>query len=285
MADNNLSADLHQIAKKILRGRYDKIAAAVWRHDALRKHIVAIFSKEINRECERMCQLKLEPSILRMSPKDDMLAFSFKKVDEELSAKAPLLRTVLMAATLRRSKSPDINGRWLPIVSTAAAVCFKGRSKFLTAMQLLISTIVQHSSYSASKIVWHETLCLMVSHKYFNRKLDEFGHDHDKAIKQKIENKVNAIKQKVEVLPSYLDHVLQQKHYIYLVARIITKYAPCLQFLQKSVPKHIPHPYSNEMTQQTNTTFLGVIYENENFSEGIVKVLQDLQQYQPACGE
>ncbi len=32
-------------------------------------------------------------------------------------------------------------------------------------------------------------------------------------------------------------------------------------------------------------TFLGVIFENENSSEGIVKVLQDLQQYQPAYGD
>ena len=44
----------------------------------------------------------------------------------------------------------------------------------------------------------------MVSHNYFNRKLDEFGHDHDKAIKQKIENKVNAIKQKYTLITPLL---------------------------------------------------------------------------------
>ncbi len=151
----NLSIDLHQLAKNILRGRYDKMAAAVWRHDVLRKHIIATYAKEVNRECERMCQLKPEPSILRKTSKDDMLEFSFEKVDKELSVKAPLLRSVLVAAVLRRSWSPESNGRWLPIVSTAAAICLKGRSKFLTAIQLLISTIIQHSSYSVS-ILLHE---------------------------------------------------------------------------------------------------------------------------------
>ncbi len=54
-------------------------------------------------------------------------------------------------------------------------------------------------------------------------------------------------------LPSFTDHKLQQKHYIYLVARVITDYIPCLQFLKTSIPKHIPHPYSNEMAKQTDT--------------------------------
>ena len=64
--------DLHRVCKKLVGRRYDNLAAAVWKHDELRKHIIKLFLKELNRECEKICQIK-EPSILRKTRKGDML--------------------------------------------------------------------------------------------------------------------------------------------------------------------------------------------------------------------
>ena len=57
-----LSEDLHQICKKVLRGRYDNLASAVWNHGELRKHIIKIFLKHINKACENLCLIKKSKS-------------------------------------------------------------------------------------------------------------------------------------------------------------------------------------------------------------------------------
>ena len=139
--------DLHRVCKKLVRGRYDNLAAAVWKHDELRKHIIKLFLKELNRECEKICQIK-EPSILRKTRKGDMLKFSYDEFEKEMEERTPLLRRVLMTAALRRTKKPEDDLFWQPAVCTAASICLKNRNPCLTAMQLLISDIIQHSSFS-----------------------------------------------------------------------------------------------------------------------------------------
>ena len=79
----NRPEDLHRVCKKLVRGRYDNLAAAVWKHDELRKHIIKLFLKELNRECEKICQIK-EPSILRKTRKGDMLKFSYDEFEKEM---------------------------------------------------------------------------------------------------------------------------------------------------------------------------------------------------------
>ena len=139
--------DLHQICKKLIRGRYDNLAAAVWKHDELRKHIIKLFLKELNSECEKICQMK-EPSILRKTSKNDMMKFSYNEFEKEMKERIPLFRQVLMTAALGRTKKPEDDLFWQPAVCTAASICLKIRNPCLTALQLLISDIIQHSSFS-----------------------------------------------------------------------------------------------------------------------------------------
>ncbi|CAB4003370.1 Hypothetical predicted protein, partial [Paramuricea clavata] len=93
--------------------------------------------------------------------------------------------------------------------------------------------------------------------------------------------------------PSQWEYKLQHDNYIQLVSRVLTQELPCLHFLREVVFSHIPHQYSINMKQKTETTFLGILYENENVADGFRKILNHLQQFVPSyfdgkkdtCGE
>lgn len=53
--------------------------------------------------------------------------------------------------------------------------------------------------------------------------------------------------------PSKSEHCQQRENYIHLVSRVITDELPCLTFLKDVVVYHIPHMYSKEMRQKTDT--------------------------------
>ena len=74
-----------------------------------------------------------------------MLQFSLGKVEEELELKAPILKAVLKAASVPKSKEDADESKWLPATTMAAAVLLKNRSPYMTAVQLLITVIIQHS--------------------------------------------------------------------------------------------------------------------------------------------
>ena len=140
-----LPQDLQQVGKMLCRGTYKQIASAVWKHNEIREHILQNAVKEIDKECPSgLCSVKT-PSCLRETRKENLLRFSFEKMDEELQSRAPLLRTVLRAASLCQSKVKDSDLYWLPATSMAAAVCLKNRSPYMTAVQLIITIILQHS--------------------------------------------------------------------------------------------------------------------------------------------
>ncbi|KAK3731074.1 hypothetical protein QZH41_012180 [Actinostola sp. cb2023] len=85
-------------------------------------------------------------------------------------------------------------------------------------------------------------------------------------------------------IPNHVEHNKQRENYIVLVSRIITSNINALKHLGDTVIKHIPHKYSKEMAQSTQTTFLGLLYHNENSSEGILEILKELHKYVPFTG-
>ena len=52
---------------------------------------------------------------------------------------------------------------------------------------------------------------------------------------------------------SYSDHKKQRQNYCDLVGRIVTDSLPCLSELKDVAVKHIPHQYSKEMKEATDT--------------------------------
>ena len=68
---------------------------------------------------------------------------------DELTERAPLLQAVLIAAShtsIRIKAGPSQISQ--PMIVTAAAICLKNRSKTTTSVQLMITNLLQHSSWT-----------------------------------------------------------------------------------------------------------------------------------------
>jgi hypothetical protein len=144
-----LPADLCSLGKMLCRGTYTQIARAAWRNEKLREQLVLLFLKEIDNECTGMCSLR-RPSLLRKTAKEDILKFSLTAYEEELKARMPLFRSVLLAASVRKNKKKNSDPFWMPAVCMASAICLKNRSAYMTAMQLLNTIFIQHSGLMVS---------------------------------------------------------------------------------------------------------------------------------------
>ncbi|CAH3154050.1 unnamed protein product, partial [Porites evermanni] len=344
-------------------------ANAVWKNEKIKKEIMQLVKKEVERECTHLCSKK-NPSCLRKTDKEDMLDFSMEKLCSEVEDRAPMLHIVLSAAAInRRSRAEtETPATRFGAVGMAAAVCLRNRSRYMIAVQFLITNFLYHSNWLAS-LARLSTLRITTSHTYLYKKLDEFGKDHDKPICEAVarqseymasvrdhpsaenedqrseksnkstchtpdcgrkvvfdnldysqevhwmtedhqntdchcvtamstENRVPGMGLSTETpqfglldmengdcLPSALDNAKQQDNYVKLVERIIVNSIPCLEYLATACTNHIPHQYSGEMRKKTDTVFLGMIYENENDADGILRVLQELHQYVPFDGD
>ena len=139
-----LPHDLQSIGKMLCRGTYTQVARAAWRCTKIREHIILLFLKEINRECANMCSKK-NPSILRKINKEDIVNFSLTKFEDELRKRTPLLRSVLMAASICKSSLERSYLYWMPAVCMASSICLKNRSPHMTVVQLLNTIFIQHS--------------------------------------------------------------------------------------------------------------------------------------------
>ena len=188
-----LKEELKSLGIMIARGTFKQIANAAMRHPRIREDILKIVLKEIDRECNSLCQAgsKKKPvdvSLLRKTSKEAITAFSFECLQKELKERAPLFWEVLKVASLRpkdranlerirkeelKSKrtqlkdlkvgdiprdslvskrtneylelAQSIEKRTMHAPCMAAAVCLKNRSPRMTAVQLLVTLIIQHS--------------------------------------------------------------------------------------------------------------------------------------------
>ena len=91
-----------------------------------------------------MCSKK-NPSILCKNSKESIVNFSLTKFESELKERTPLLRSVLMAASIRKSSLIRWNLYWMAAVCMASSICLKNRSPYLTTVQLLNTIFIQHS--------------------------------------------------------------------------------------------------------------------------------------------
>ena len=93
------------------------------------------------------------PSILRMTSKDSILTFTFEKLSDELTKRAPLFHSLLLAACINpRSKATKPKNEFAA-VAMAGAVCLRNRSKFMIAAQLLITIFLYHANWLVSHVL------------------------------------------------------------------------------------------------------------------------------------
>lgn len=149
-----LGPALQSLGKMLLRGTFQQIASAAWKCKDLRPHLVAEVLKTLNDECTSLCTRK-SPSLLRQTKRDDIVKFSFIDFNSELERKCPLFHAALKTACLKRSttekaETMEMKKKWLQPLCMAAAICAKTRSSHMTALQLIISIILQHCSLTVS---------------------------------------------------------------------------------------------------------------------------------------
>jgi hypothetical protein len=70
-------------------------------------------------------------------------------------------------------------------------------------------------------------------------------------------------------------------NYVILIARMLVQHLTFLQPFRKCVPQHIQHEYSEIMKQKSTVVPIGVIPKNENVTEEMVQIMEDLQMYAP----
>ncbi len=166
---------LVSVGSMLCRGSGKQFAYAVWRNPFLRPHLIEAFCKEIERECAQYCapsktkprdsiraakitknspcklkkvmQNEFPSSCLRLTGKEDILDFTFEKLSQELKMRMPLSQMVLMTMCWRNNKRKEEDLFFTPAVCMAAAVCLKNRSRRMTAVQLILSLMMQHSGF------------------------------------------------------------------------------------------------------------------------------------------
>ena len=146
--EKQLPKTLESLGKMLVRGTLKQIASAAWNCQELKPHLIKEMLKAVHKECAAFCSKKNQ-CILRKTTKEDMLAFTFQKFEEELQQRTPIFRAVLQTASMgKKGQQKEIF--WIPTICMAAAVCLKNRSYHMTVMQLLVCVILQHSGLSVS---------------------------------------------------------------------------------------------------------------------------------------
>ncbi len=147
----------------LCRGRGNQIARAAWKSPALRKHLVKEMSKEVNAECLKMCK-KSKPSCLRQTDPESIVNFSFENLNKELDERAPVLKSLLMSASICPEKKCN-DKNWLNSVGVAACILLRNRSQNMNAFQLMMTIILQHSGFMVScQIAVCYSMHLMLKH-------------------------------------------------------------------------------------------------------------------------
>ena len=119
--------------------------------------------KEVERECTHLCSKK-NPSCLRKTDKG--LDFSMEKLCSEVEDRAPMLHTVFSAAAINRRSRPETvtQAARFGAVGMAAAVCLRNQSRYMIAVQFLITNIPHHSNWLVCTKIFNSSMFCSLSH-------------------------------------------------------------------------------------------------------------------------
>ena len=113
------------------------------RDSSTRYHIVNLLGKEVRKEI-RLMSSDSAHSFLRSQLKEDLKEFQWSRLHAELSSKAPILRSILTAATKTRVTRPNAH----IVVGTCVAILLKHCNPKMSLLQGIISLVlyVGHTS-------------------------------------------------------------------------------------------------------------------------------------------
>lgn len=157
--ERKLTQDLESLGKMLVRGTYKQIAHAAWKNSSIKKEMMELMAKEIERETSHLCSKK-DPSCLRKTDKESMSAFTMENASHEIKERAPLFHLLLSAACINsKSKSKKERNTHFGAVAMAAAICLRNRSKYMIAAQLLLTIFLYHSNWLVRVFLNIHLLC------------------------------------------------------------------------------------------------------------------------------
>lgn len=157
---HTLSKSLRSIGLALYRGNCQSVAHAVMKCTDTSSLVISLVLEKLMVECEILCSSSSQ-STLRMTSPENLQAFDWSAIADELKQKAPLLFAVLMAVgapprprNIRKGVTEESR---YPGVCTAAAILLKERCDNMSALQHLVGIILFHGN--ASKQVISKTIC------------------------------------------------------------------------------------------------------------------------------
>ena len=108
------------LGKAVARSSKKAVAVECMKDSLTRKHLLKLVGKEIYDEIRLMSSNKVD-SFLRSMSKEDLKTFSWDRLHAELSRFAPVLQSVLLAATKTRVPRPNTR----MVIGMCAAILLK----------------------------------------------------------------------------------------------------------------------------------------------------------------
>ena len=162
------------LGKAVARRSRKTVAVESMRDPSTRHHIVNLLGKEIRNEIRLMASDSAH-SILRSQLKEDLTNFQWSTLHAEMSSKAPILQSVLTAATKTRVIRPNTH----IVVGTCVAILLKHQNLKMSLLQKIISLVLYCAIQTYARL---QKLNLTMSYQQLLRLVDKLGMNHDEKV-------------------------------------------------------------------------------------------------------
>ena len=151
-----LSSSLKRLGRSIARKNRRSISLQVMKDAAMRKRVLVILQKDLQRELESMCSLH-HNSVLRSTSPIALKKFSWMELEEEIRRTAPTLHALLdgtlhvhipPSAQRRRARSKTRRVNKSAVLGFCAAILCRYRNQSMNLVQRLLSVLLYKSGAS-----------------------------------------------------------------------------------------------------------------------------------------
>jgi hypothetical protein len=184
------------IGRQLAVGDPKSIASAVTSEPGLRDAIFEGVSKQVTREIAGLCS-KSNPSLLRSTSKEQLIAFSWEKLHEEMKERAPMFLQFLNASISNPSQSRNINKRTETLLApmlNAGSELVSIFNEDMNAVRKIKSIILKKGGLKKVSFIRLSPLYVCMGYKSTNKMLEDFGKDFDAQLKEwkkEVENGVS----------------------------------------------------------------------------------------------
>ena len=143
-----LTPSRKQIAKAIARGSRLAIVSHCLQDPVVRKHIISRVGKMVQSEIATLCSDGCN-SVLRRHSKEQLLKFKWEDVSLEMQQHAPILLSLLYAATHTRRNRPNQEA----VIAMCTAMLCKLRRPDMSAAHKTLSLIL-YAGHASKQVVY-----------------------------------------------------------------------------------------------------------------------------------